>query len=231
MATTRNVVVKWGKNKFDLTVDLNDPVEVFKAQLYTVSGVPMERQKIMGVKGGTLKDGASWKALDIKEGQVLMMVGTAETIQEPIQKTVFVEDMAPSEVAAQMALLPPGIRNLGNTCYMNATIQFLHAIPELQTMLIQNPVRDNEMRSQLVKSLSSTFGMLNHSNQPIVPFEFYTCLRAAYPQFAEVDEKSKMPRQQDAEECWTSVFMSVIQQTQPNPIKEHFVGEYESRLT
>ena len=29
--------------------------EVFKAQLYTLTMVPMERQKIMGVKGGTVK--------------------------------------------------------------------------------------------------------------------------------------------------------------------------------
>lgn len=49
------VNVKWGKEKFD-AIELNteEPPMVFKAQLFALTGVQPERQKVM-VKGGTLK--------------------------------------------------------------------------------------------------------------------------------------------------------------------------------
>lgn len=49
------VNVKWGKEKFD-GVELNteEPPVVFKAQLFALTGVQPDRQKVM-VKGGTLK--------------------------------------------------------------------------------------------------------------------------------------------------------------------------------
>lgn len=50
-----SVNVKWGKEKFD-AVELNteEPPMVFKAQLFALTGVQPDRQKVM-VKGGTLK--------------------------------------------------------------------------------------------------------------------------------------------------------------------------------
>ena len=48
--------VKWGKQKLEgVKLDTSEPVELFKAQLYTLTQVPPERQKIMGVKGGAVK--------------------------------------------------------------------------------------------------------------------------------------------------------------------------------
>lgn len=49
------VTVKWEKESYDLDVDLTQPAAVFKAQLFTLTGVPVERQKIMGVKSAPLK--------------------------------------------------------------------------------------------------------------------------------------------------------------------------------
>lgn len=61
------VNVSWNKRKFD-NVELNTelPALVFKTQLYSLTGVQPERQKIM-VKGGMLKDDTDLKALGIKE--------------------------------------------------------------------------------------------------------------------------------------------------------------------
>lgn len=47
--------VKWQKELFTgVEIDTSQPPYVFKAQLYDLTGVPPERQKIM-VKGGLLK--------------------------------------------------------------------------------------------------------------------------------------------------------------------------------
>ena len=45
-------------------------------QLFSLTGVPPERQKIL-VKGGMLKDESDWSKLKVKDGQRLMMMGTA----------------------------------------------------------------------------------------------------------------------------------------------------------
>ena len=88
-----NVVVKWGKNTYEVELDTSESVETFKAQLFALTSVPIERQKIMGVKGGTLKDDAKFDTLGIKPGQKLMMMGSADVLAAPPSATVFAEDL------------------------------------------------------------------------------------------------------------------------------------------
>ena len=98
------VVVKWGKNTYEVELDTSDSVETFKAQLFALTSVPIERQKIMGVKGGTLKDDAKFDTLGIKPGQKLMMMGSADVLAAPQSATVFAEDLP--QVARALTAAP-----------------------------------------------------------------------------------------------------------------------------
>ncbi|MEQ2308963.1 Ubiquitin carboxyl-terminal hydrolase 14, partial [Ameca splendens] len=94
------VNVKWGKEKFD-AVELNteEPPMVFKAQLFALTGVQPDRQKVM-VKGGTLKDD-EWGNIKLKNGMTLLMMGSADALpEEPAVRPMFVEDMTEEQLAS-----------------------------------------------------------------------------------------------------------------------------------
>ncbi|XP_010912089.1 ubiquitin carboxyl-terminal hydrolase 6 [Elaeis guineensis] len=208
------VSVKWQKELFPaVEIDTSQPPYVFKCQLYDLTGVPPERQKIM-VKGGLLKDDADWSTLGVKDGQKLMMMGTAdEIVKAPEKGPVFMEDL-PEEEQVVAVGHSAGLYNLGNTCYMNSTLQCLHSVPELKSALLSytNSGRSNELDQYshlLTVATRDLFSDLDRNVRPVAPLQFLSVLRKKYPQFAQ--QHNGVYMQQDAEECWTQLMYTLSQ--------------------
>nr|XP_046215621.1 ubiquitin carboxyl-terminal hydrolase 14-like [Oncorhynchus gorbuscha] len=235
-----SVNVKWGKEKFD-AIELNteEPPMVFKAQLFALSGVQPERQKVM-VKGGTLKDD-DWENIKLKNGMTLLMMGSAEALpEEPAVRPMFVEDMTEDQLASAMAM-PCGLTNLGNSCYMNATVQCLRSVPELKGALgrYTGALRSSGagVPSQYITAaLRDLYKIMDKTSSSIHPVILLQFLHIAFPQFAEKGDQGQY-LQQDANECWLQM-MRVLQQklepqdtdspmeTESGAAKKNFIDQY-----
>lgn len=234
------VSVKWQKEFFPaVEIDTTQSPYVFKCQLFDLTGVPPERQKIM-VKGGLLKDDADWSTLGVKEGQKLMMMGTAdEIVKAPEKGPVFMEDL-PEEEQVVAVGHSAGLFNLGNTCYMNSTVQCLHSVPELKSALIKYPHsgRSNDLDQpshMLTCATRDLFSELDKNVKPVAPMQFWMVLRKKYPQFGQLHNGVFM--QQDAEECWTQLLYTLSQSLRSpgssenlDTVKEIFGVELVSRM-
>ena len=158
-----------------------------------------------------------------------MMMGTPSTdgavpeLARPKEKIRFMEDMTEAEVARTAGATPAGLQNLGNTCYMNSTLQTLRAVPELQEQLLKYkgsnsgssrgfdpsqfglPGSSSSSSVDLASSLRDLYKQMSDTQEGFPPLMFLHALQTVYPQFAERAKTGHGYAQQDAEEAWTQI--------------------------
>ncbi|OAL37805.1 hypothetical protein AYO20_02982 [Fonsecaea nubica] len=229
MATIPIVIKHQGK-KYDVELDPSSNGEMLKLQLFSLTGVEPERQSVL-IKGGKLKDDTELSKLNAKPGQIFTMLGTASgessAVNAPVEKPKFVEDMTEAEAAAQEGAIPAGLQNLGNTCYLNSTLQVLRSIPEMQDSLqiykadratgvsLQDLSRLGlsgiSSNNDLTAQLRDLYKQMSKTQEGLPPLAFLNTLRNVYPQFAQKAKNGQGFAQQDAEEAWSQIIHQLRQ--------------------
>ncbi|RMY16234.1 hypothetical protein D0867_06582, partial [Hortaea werneckii] len=217
---------------YDVDVDTDSTGEELKMQLFSLTNVEPENQKVLA--GKLVKDDTPLNSLGLKPGKLITLMGSpsADVVMEvPKEKMKFAEDMTEAELAQQEGATPAGLQNTGNTCYANATLQTLRSIPELQQELINytpgaqpsGPSSSMFTPDQLAQygigglgggndlttALRDLYKQMSETQQGFPPIMFLTTLRQKFPQFAERAKNGHGYAQQDAEEVWTQLIQTL----------------------
>lgn len=186
--------------------------------------------------------------LGLKAGQTIMMMGSpgsgGSTLVRPKEVVKFVEDMTEAEQAQQVGATPAGLVNLGNTCYLNSTLQALRSIPELQKALEKySPASSGLMggmsQMDLAAQLAGLYKRMGETLEPFPPLNFLSALRVVFPQFAEKSKSGNGYAQQDAEEAWSQIVQQLSQKVKVKEsadapemsfIDKYMAGEFTSEL-
>ncbi|KAF6005205.1 Ubiquitin carboxyl-terminal hydrolase 14 [Cyanidiococcus yangmingshanensis] len=219
------VKIKWNKQVFPTEVSAEDTPETLMKRLQEVTGVPPERQILVGLKQGALRlhSAGTLFAHGLREGSTIMLLGTAK-----------VGDAATAPKAAFEERGGRGSNDLGRLGDAKGPGSLSAVrrtpwpreprkhVPELREYLRSLASQGSgptgvattaDPSVRLVTALSALSEAIqprtNERGVDDIPERFYpnfflASLRSAYPQFAQRDNHG-LYMQQDAEECLSQI--------------------------